>query len=789
MGGIVTKGGFFGCIILVAGMLWLGGCVPRELDLSAGERYSASGDWDLGARFFEEKLGENPNDTRLKLLLERTRYEASMAHLARGEVLLGESRWDAAAAAFRRSLDFDRNNAKARELLVKTDDARASDHYLKMGLKLMAAHRYYQSRDALKKAVAYNPDNRTALEALESFRKEEKGSLLGRLKLGSRAPISLKFKKTPIVSVFEILSKLSGINFIFDKDMKESRVTLFMTDVSFDRFLGVLLKTNALSARLVNDKTLLIYPDTPAKAKMYDALRIRTFYLANMQAKEAAALLSRVLKIKEVTANETLNTVVVRGTEDLMGIASKIIEANDRPPAEVLLNVQILEVTRNKSDKLGLETSDSVTLGIGETSTEVTKSDSTDTTLFAGQASLYSLDRLTNKELFLSLPTATLNILKTTGDTKTLAQPQIRVKHGEKASIHIGERVPLRSNRKVDSNNNVTYDFEYQDVGVKLLTEPLINLNDEVELKLHLEVSGIGINRGTKDDPQFGILTRTTSSVLTVRDGESIVIGGLIKDEERLDVRKIPLLGEMPVLGRLFSTNTDEGDNTDLFMTITPVIVRGQEIPGEEIVSMWSGTALGFSREEPYESTLRRKTAFREYPDQGYLMNLLEKTDAGEKKEGKKESGGVGESRKGGGGRGERGGAPAKIDSGGKSEKKPASKAGGVTEESGKGGAGQGAVAAGEERFTWPLNVRYSIQVNSFTGRKEADQRALTLSEAGYDSFRVETILPGIGRRFRVFVGAFDGYAKALKTCDKLKAEGTFADDIHVADRKWAHGE
>ena len=211
--------------------------------------------------------------------------------------------------------------------------------------------------------------------------------------------------------------------------------------------------------------------------------------------------------------------------------------------------------------------------------------------------------RFPSENILLSLPTATINLLKQDGDTNILAKPQLRVKNGEKARIHIGERVPLRSNRRVDTTSAITTDYQYQDVGIKLEVEPLINIHDDINLKMILEVSALGANLGTADDPQYSIRTRTAQSVLNVRAGETVIIGGLISDEERRAVRKIPGLGDLPVLGRLFSNNNSNDIKSDVLMTITPIVVRSLEVPDQSLTQIWSGREDEFSTDRPFDTS------------------------------------------------------------------------------------------------------------------------------------------------------------------------------------------
>ena len=604
-------------------LLLLAGCLGGGHYIKQGREAAVAGDWDKSVEIFQEACKANPDDIEAKMMLIKSRWKASLMHMITARELLKKKLFDDALLEFKKSLTFNPDNQKSTFFLKKTRDMKESEKFFLKGQKLLQEEKYGQARKAFQKAAQLDPENKKAAKAIACYKKLDNDAPKFRLKYKSSAPVSLKFKKTPIVNVFEVLTKIAGINFIFDKDMKESKVTLFLTDVPFDRFLEILLKTNDLTAKVVNEKTLIIYPDTPAKAKEYQNLQIRTFYLANLKAQKAAALLSKILKARNITTNEKLNSIVIRSTKAVIEIASKILEANDRLPAEVLLNVEILEVSRTKEKQFGLEYSESFTIGIGETTTGI----SNDTGL-AGWISMADLEKLSNKELIISTPKATLNLLKQDTDTKVLANPQLRVKNGEKASILIGERIPLRVNRRVDSSTgDVTSDYQYHDVGVKMEVEPMINMNAEISMKLLLDVSSLGPNVGTVDDPQYSINTRTATSVLTVHDGEIVIFGGLIKDIERKTTRKVPVLGDIPVIGHLFSNIDSDNKKTDILMVIKPIIIRNQTIPEPDIVEMWSGKEHNFSLREPYESSAVQNENYLDGPAKHQLKKLLGEVD------------------------------------------------------------------------------------------------------------------------------------------------------------------
>ena len=607
--------------ILIIAVFLFQGCVASNVNKTMAENFVKESDFDAAVEYYNKACQENPENLDLKLKLRDVKQKASLQHMRKALDLIERKYFREAIEELQVSIAFYSSNHRAIELVDKVKLKKESFYYTKKGNKQIKTGNFGDAKKSFHRAVDLDPDNEEAVMALEKFKKRVEDIPEYRLDLKSNAPISLKFKQTPVLNVFEILSKLSGINFIFDKDIKSSKVTLFMTDVKFDRFLDVLLKTNALKAKMINRKTMLIYPNTPAKAKEYDELYVKTFYLSYLKAKKAVSILTKILKSKNIIANEKLNAVTIRGQKENVAMAARIIAANDRTPSEVILNVEIMEVSRKKEKDLGLSISETITFGVSETSSGI---DFNTAFGFAGMASFNDISKITSKELYLSLPTATLKLLKKDGDTRILAKPQIRISSAEKASILIGEKVPLRSNRKVQTDGTTTYDFLYQDVGVKLTAEPVINMYDQVTLALAIEISALGSNVGTVTDPQYSIKTRTTNTVLTINDGDSVIIGGLISDEDRSSIQKIPLLGEMPTLGKLFSTESSEAIKKDILMTITPVIIRNQDIPEQNIAEFWSGNEKQISLLEPVEEKIIKETDFNDVPQKDYIMVVKE---------------------------------------------------------------------------------------------------------------------------------------------------------------------
>ena len=620
----MNRKAFFSKMLLIAffaGFVLFQGCVANNADRINPQQFIEENNFDGAVQYYTKAIQESPKDLDLRLKLHDAKQKASMMHMRKGQELISKKYFREAIEELQISIAFYSSNHRAIELVDNAKRMKESFYYTQKGNKQVKTGNFDNAKKSFQKAIELDPGNEEAKASLDKFKKMPKDLPEYRLALKTNALLSLKFKKTPVTNVFEILSKLEGINFIFDKDVKESKVTLFTTDVTFDRFLDVLLKTNSLKAKMINQKTLLIYPDTPAKAKEYDELYVKTFYLSYLKAKNAVAILTKILKSKNIIANEKLNAITIRGQKESVEMAARLIEANDRIPSEVVLNVEIMEVKKKNEKDLGLSISDTITFGISEESSGIKFDPDFG---FAGMASLKDISKITSKELYMSLPTATLKLLKRDGDTRILAKPQLRVSSSEKASILIGEKVPLRSNRKTQTDGTTTYDFLYQDVGVKLTVEPVINMYEQITLKMHIEISALGSNVGTVTDPQYSITTRSSDTVLTINDGDSVIIGGLISDEERSTIQKIPFLGEIPRLGRLFSTEASEIVKTDILMTITPFVIRNQDIPESNIAEFWSGSANEVTLEEPVEQIIENETNLREFPDEDYLQVVVD---------------------------------------------------------------------------------------------------------------------------------------------------------------------
>lgn len=343
--------------------------------------------------------------------------------------------------------------------------------------------------------------------------------------------------------------------------------------------MNILIKTNQLDRLVMNENTVLIYPNTPAKQKEYQSLSVRTFYLANADAKSTANMLRTIVRTRDIFIDEKLNMVTIRDTADAIRVAEKLVAAQDLPEPEVVLELEVLEVNSSRLRDLGIvfpsqftvlnivpNPTTITTLPGGQT---VTTPNQTTTTT---QLTLNQLRGINSNQIGINNPQ--LNARAELGDSNILANPRIRVKNREKARVHIGDRVPVITTTST-ANVGVSEAVNYLDVGIKLDVEPTVFLDSDVSIRVSLEVSNIVREVTSRTGTlTYQLGTRNASTVLRLRDNETQVLAGLISDEDRRSAVRIPLIGELPVVGRLFGSNRTDVRKSEIVLLMTPRVVR-----------------------------------------------------------------------------------------------------------------------------------------------------------------------------------------------------------------------
>ncbi len=566
-------------------LIALSGCAA-QMALRDGRDLIAHDQPEAGLRKLQEASRRDPANGEYRLIYINARDKTLLDFITNGEKEMAAGKFQAARPWFRRALDLDPNNEKAKADVRTLDALLRHQNMIKQASVAMDERRYDAARKLLDQVLRERPENdaaRAMLAEVES--RAAQPALSAELSDAFRQPMSIEFRDAPLRQVFQVIAQRSGLNFVFDKDLKaDTKVSIALRNSTVEQALYFLLVTNQLEQQVMDNNTLLIYPNLPAKVREYKEMVVRTFFLNNADAKLVAASLKTLTKSTDVVVDEKLNAVIVRDTPEAIRVAEQIVAIQDRAEPEVVLDVEVMEITRSRLQNLGIQWPSTVSLSpIASNGTAVTLAD---------------LLSPTRNSLGVGTPSATVNLNATDGDTNILANPRIRVRNKEKAKILIGDKVPVISTTVgAGVGAFASESVSYIDVGLTLNVEPTIYLNDQVGIRISMEVSSLGAKTTTNSGSTvFQIGTRQASTVLQLKDGENQVLAGLLNNQEQTSGNKIPGLGDFPILGRLFGNTTNNDQKTEIVLSITPHIVRNVSRPAESATEFMSGTQGNFRR-------------------------------------------------------------------------------------------------------------------------------------------------------------------------------------------------
>ncbi len=563
----------------------LSGCAGYRA-FREGNAQLAEGRQEAGLGSLQQAMALSPGNTEYRRTYFTQREAAINSLLRDAELALEQGDFAVAREAFGKASRLDPANTRAGQGSARVEVAERHWRALDQAGQLARAGKLADAIAKTQQVLSESPNNRRAnlmQRQLQRQHADVSGKELGiypKLKAAYRMPVSLSFSNASLLQVFEALKQASGLNYLIERDVKpELRVTLSVTNKPVEDIIRLVLATNQLERRVLDDDTLLIYPNTPAKAAEYREMVVRTFYLSNAEAGKVAANLRNIAKVRDVVVDEKLNMLMVRDSAETIRLAEKLIASQDLPEPEVMLELEVLEVSVNRLLDMGIRWPDAVSAGVAG----------------AKGAGQLTLNEFRNRNadmvrLYLNDPVVSAQLLSQTGDANLLANPRVRVRNRQSAKILIGERVPvvtMANTPNVGSSESVNY----LDVGLKLDIEPTVSLDDEVSMKIALEVSNIleTIKRSSGSQV-YRLGTRNTSTTLRVRDGETNILAGLIQRDERRSNTGIPGLNEVPVVSKLFGAAQDSNIQTEIVLLITPRIVRNLDVPGVGMQEFLSGT-------------------------------------------------------------------------------------------------------------------------------------------------------------------------------------------------------
>ncbi|WP_369065194.1 secretin N-terminal domain-containing protein [Burkholderia gladioli] len=499
---------------------------------------------------------------------------------AEAQAALGD--YPAAAEHLSNVLAHDPGNLEAEQLRGQLLRRQQADADLARARQLSRS-RPRQALDLVRGVLGEQPGHREARRLRDALLRDTKASRAARPQLADalRKPVSLNFRSQPIGRIFEAISRVSGVNFVFDSEVQaDMPASLFARRTTAENAIELLLRTSQLEKRVLDRHTLLVYPARPEKARDYREFAIRTFFLSHAEAKSVMAALRQMVKPKDIYVDERVNAIVLRDTPETIQVAERVVIGLDIPQSEVTLDVQVLEVNVNDSVDLGLQYPGKIqfsALGAGE-----------EVGLTLGDLLRLNRDRIGVASESGALSMA-IDMLQKQGKTRTLANPKIRVRNLEKANIRIGERVPIVTT--TNGNGVVTESVSYQDVGLMLKVQPRVSLDDEVSVKVSLEVSNILSEQRTRSGlVAYSLGTRNADTLMTARNGQTQVLAGLIKRSEIESRAGLPWLSSLPVLGRLFGSERTRNEETEIVLLITPHIERRLDLPEAAVTTFLSGT-------------------------------------------------------------------------------------------------------------------------------------------------------------------------------------------------------
>jgi len=539
-------------LVVLAGLI--AGCATATA-MRNGQQAEQLQDYDRAIVEYTKVVRSQPDNREARQLLDRARVRAALEHHSRGRRLEGGGRLDEALVELQLASELNPNNQDIRDALESV-------------------------RTQQRNKVQIARDGKTGLETL--IERTRNMTAQGQdLPNAVRLPASLTFRDAPSRDVFTALARYANINVTFDPQFRDQPVTIDLRETSLESALQALSAATRSFYRVTGPRFITVVPDTAAKRQEYEEEVVRTFPLSNADLKETVDLLRIVIDARRLAPVTATNTIAIKDTPARVAAAGKLIAAIDKARPEVVIDVELLEIDRTRLKEYGLQ--------IASPSANST----TGPTGIDGQAdvnrqnlTLRDLRNLTQSDVFLTnVPALYYRLLKQDTNTRILANPQLRTSEGMPAQARFGERVPVPVTTFSPiatggiSQQPIT-SFNYENIGVNIDITPRTHHDDEVSLALKLEVSSIS-GAGFGGLPTFG--NRYVSTVIRLHDGETNMLAGLIRDDERRVLSGIIGLSDLPLVGRLFAHNRKESLETDIVLTLTPRIVRVLDLSEEDL--------------------------------------------------------------------------------------------------------------------------------------------------------------------------------------------------------------
>ncbi len=544
--------------LLLALLLALAGCSGHSIYRNA-QVAETTGDWDQAVIHYLEAVRIHPENIAYRAALMRAKIQAAQEHFKKGKQFRAAGVLERAMVEYRKAVELDPTNQYAGSELHKVVE---EIHAVREGRQPRSIA---EMKEGVKGVRAQPPV----------------------LNPRSDEPIDLIFSEpASVVDIYRALGQAFGVNVLFDPKLKDKEISIVLSGVTAQSGLEILMRTVGHFYKVLDEHSIIIADDTPQNRRTYEDQVIQTFFLDNAEVKDVMTMVRSLIGAKHVAANEQLNAIVLRDTADKVKVAEQIILSNDKAKAEVVVDVELLQINTSSLLELGLSLSEN----------RLTISPDFDGD--GGNSIRFSdIEFINENNWMMTIPSFILDFAKSNGDAQALAQPKLRITEGEKGNLTIGDRVPVPTtsfNTSTGGQNGgiipVT-SFQYQEVGIQIEIEPRVHHNEEVTLKVNVEVSNIaGFVEGSGGQEQPVIGTRNIQTSIRLRDGETNFLAGLIRSDESQSESGIPGLSEIPILGRLFKRTSTDNRRTDIVLTLTPHVIRRADITEDDLLPIWVGT-------------------------------------------------------------------------------------------------------------------------------------------------------------------------------------------------------
>ena len=536
-------------------------CASSSGSIRVARNAEMQQNYDIAVAEYTKLLGDNPNNRDARQGLERAKLRASQDHFTTARRLSATGRLEEGLVEYQLAAELNPGSAEIQRELQDT-------------------------RTQLRAKIAIREDGKTRLESLiaQSLNAPLPGA---DLPADAKLPDSVVFRDANARDVYAAIGKFTNLSVLFDPTFRDQAVSIDLRGQSLEEALNALSLTTRNFWRVTSQRAITIVPDTAAKRREYEEEIVRTFYLSNADLKETIDMLRIVVDARRISAITATNAITIKDTPERIIAAGKIITAIDKARPEVIIDVELLEVNRTHLHEYGLQIASPGSPGLNG-SIGINQPE--------GGLSLKALSNLTSADVLLTnLPSLYYRLLKNDSATRILANPQLRTTEGIPAQARFGERVPVpvTTFAPIAAGGVQTQpitSFNYEPIGVNIDITPRMHHDDAVSLALKVELSSIS-GKGFGDLPTFG--SRQINTVIRLKDGETNMLAGLIRDEERTSVATIPGLGDIPVLGKLFSYNHKETQETDIILTLTPRIVRVLNLTAEDLQAFRVGRDAG----------------------------------------------------------------------------------------------------------------------------------------------------------------------------------------------------